>query len=72
MKHPMLVLLPEADTCSLGLCLGKEEHTESAHVPLMIGTMVSHDPETPVSADSSASCAPADGSGNMSSAQPDW
>ena len=40
----------------------------SAPVPLLIGTVVSPDLETLVSADSSASCVPADGSGNMSSA----
>ena len=68
----MLVSHPETDTCSLGSCWGKEEHTESAHVPLMIGTVVSPDPETPISTDNSASCVPADDSGNMSSAQPDW
>ena len=63
----MLLSHSETDTCSLVLCWGKEEHTESAHVPLMIGTVVSLDPETLVSEDSSASCVPADGSGNMSS-----
>ena len=68
----MLVLHPETDTCSPGPCWGKEEHTESAHVSLMIRTLVSLDPETPVSEDSFASCFPADGSGNMSSSQPDW
>ena len=68
----MLVSHPETDTYSPGPCWGKEEHTESAHVPLMIGTVVSLDPETPVSADSFALCVPADGSRNMSSAQPDW
>ena len=47
-KHPMLMSHPETDTCSPSLCWGKEEHTESAHVPLMIGTVVSPDPETPV------------------------
>ena len=62
---------PENDTCSSGPCWGKEEHTESAHVPLMIEIVMSPDPETPVSADSSASCVPADGSGNVSSTQPD-
>ena len=41
----MLVSHPETNTCSPGLCWGKEEHTESAHVPLMIVTMVSLDPE---------------------------
>ena len=71
MKHSMLVSHPKTDTYSPGLCWGKEEHTESAHVSLMIGTMVSSDPETPVSKDSSASCVPTDGSGNMSSAQLD-
>ena len=65
----MLVSHPKIDTCSLGPCWVKEEHTESAHVPLMIGTVVSPDLETPVFANSSASCVPADGSGNMSSAR---
>ena len=68
----MLVSHPETDTCHPGSCWGKEEHTEFSHVPLMIGTVVSPDLETPVSADSSSSCVPADGSGNMSSVQPDW
>ena len=68
----MLVSHPEANTCSRGPCWGKEEHTESAHVPLMVGTVVSPDSETPVSEDSFASCVPGDGSGNMSSSQPDW
>ena len=61
----MLVSYLETDTC-------KEEHIESAYVLMMIGTVVSLDPETLVSEDSSASCVPTDGSGNMSSAQPDW
>ena len=68
----MLVSHPDTDTCSPGPCWGKEENTESAHVPLMIGTVVSLDPETPVSENSSTSCVLADGSGNMSSSQPDW
>ena len=68
----MLMSHPETDTCSLGPCWGKEEHTESAHVPLMVETMVSPDPETLVFADSSASCVPADGSGIMLFSQPDW
>ena len=68
----MLVSHPETDTCFPGPCWGKEEHTEYAHVPLMIGTVVSPDPETLVTKDSSALCVPADGSGNMSSSQPDW
>ena len=64
----MPVSHPKTDTSSLGPCWGKVEHTKSAHVPLMIGTVVSPDPETLVSADSSASCVLVDGSGNMSSA----
>ena len=68
----MLVSHPKTGTYSLGPCWGKEEHTEFAHVPLMIETVVSPDPETLVSVDSSSSCVPADGSGNMSSTQPDW
>ena len=68
MKHSMLVSDPKTDTCSPGPCWGKEEHTESVYVPLMIETVVSLDPETPVSKDSSTSCVPANGSGNMSSA----
>ena len=68
----MLVSFPETDTCSPGSCWGKEEHTESAHFPLMIRTVESPDPGTHVSEDSSASCVPADGSGNMSSSQSDW
>ena len=68
----MPVSHPETDNCSPGLCWGKKEHTKSAHVPLMIGTVVSPDPETPVSMDSSASCVPVDDSRNMSFAQPNW
>ena len=68
----MLVSHPETDTCSPGPCWGKEEHTESAQVPLMIEIVASLDPKTLVSEDSSASCVPVDGSGNMSSSQPDW
>ena len=62
----------ETNTFSPSLCWGKEEHIESAHVPLMIGTVLSSNPETPVSADNSTSCVPVDGCGNMSFAQPDW
>ena len=65
----MPVSHPETDTCSPGPCWGKEEHTEYAHVPLMIGTVVFPNPETLVSADSFASCVLTDGSGNMSFAQ---
>ena len=67
----MLVSHPESDTCPLGPCWGKGEYIESSHVPLMIGTVTSPDLETPISADSSASCVSADGSGIMSSVQPD-
>ena len=68
----MLVSHPETDTCSPSQCWGKEEHTGSTQVLLMIGSVVSPDPVSPVSADSSATCVPNDGSGNMSSVQPDW
>ena len=68
----MLVSHPETDTCSPGPFWGKEEHTESGHIPLMIGIVVSPDPETLVFGDIVASCVSADGSGNMSSVQPDW
>ena len=68
----MLVSHPETNTLSPGSCWGKEKHTESTHVLLMIETLMSPDPETPVSVDSSASCVSVDGSGNMSSAQLDW
>ena len=68
----MLVSHPDTDTCSSGPCWGKEEVTESAHIPLMIGIVVSHDPETPVSEGNSVSCVQADGNGNMSSSQLDW
>ena len=67
----MLVSHLETDTCSPGPCWGKEEHTKSSHVPLMIETVVSPDPETPVFVNSSTSCVPVDGSGNMSSVQLD-
>ena len=68
----MLVSHPETNTCSPGPCWGKEEQTEFAHVQLMIETVVSPDPETPISADSSALCVLVDSSGNMSSTQLDW
>ena len=68
----MLVSHPETNTCFPGPYWGKEEHIESSHVPLMIRTVVSLDPEIPVSADSSTSCVPDDGSGNMLSGKHDW
>ena len=67
----MPVSHPETDTCSPGPCWGKEEHTEFAHVPLIIRTVVSPDLETLVYVENSASCVTVDGSGNMSSAQLD-
>ena len=39
----------------------------SAHVPLMIGTVMSHNSEIPASVDNLISCAEADGNGSMSS-----
>ena len=37
------------DTGSLGPCWGKEEQIASAHVPMMIGTEVSHNSRIPAS-----------------------
>ena len=47
---------------------GKEEQTTSAHVPPMIGTVMSHNSGIPTSVDNPVSCAQADGNGSMSSA----
>ena len=40
----------------------------SAHVPLIIRTVMSHNFEIPTSVDKPVSCAQADGNGSMSSA----
>ena len=69
-KHSMPVPDLEIDTDSLNPYRGKEEHTESAHVPLMIGTVVSPYPRTLAFANSSSSCVPPDGSSSISSTQP--
>ena len=58
---------PETDTCSLGPYWGEKEHTTSVHVPLMIGTEVSHSPGIPTSAGNLVSYVQDDGNGNMSS-----
>ena len=49
-------------------CSGKEEQTASAHVPLMIGTLMSHNFGISASVDNPVSYAQADGNGSMSSA----
>ena len=56
-----------ADTGSSGPCWGKKEHTASVHVPLMIGTEVSHSLGILASADNLISYVRVDGNGNMSS-----
>ena len=61
MKHP------EIDTSLLGPHLGEKEQTMSAHVPLMIGTVMSHNFGIPAPVDNSISCAQDDGNGSMSS-----
>ena len=59
---------PETDTGSYGPWWDKKETTAFVHVPLMIGTRVSHNPRIPASKDNPASCVQASGNGNMSSA----
>ena len=59
---------PGADIGSLGPCWGKEEQTAFAHVPLMIGTVMSHNSKVPASMDNPVSYSQADDNGNMSSA----
>ena len=56
------------DTGSLGLYRGKERQTLSMHVPLMIGTEVSHNPGIFTSVGNPISCVEAGGSDRMSSA----
>ena len=46
---------PETGTSSLGPWWGEEEQTESVHVPLMIGTGVSHNFGIPASEDNPVS-----------------
>ena len=60
------MLHPEADTCSPGPYWGKKEYNASMHVPLMIGTEVSHSPRIPTSTSNLVSYVQADGNGNMS------
>ena len=59
---------PGTDIGSPSLCWGKEEQNASAHIPLMIGTMMSHNSGIPASVDNPVSYAQADGNGSMSSA----
>ena len=55
------------DIGSPGLCWGKDEQTATAHVPLMIGTVVSHNYGILVSEGNPASYVQADGNINVSS-----
>ena len=59
---------PKTDTGSLSLYWGKERQTVSVHVPLMIGTEVSHNPGIPTFVGNPVSCVQADASDRMSSA----
>ena len=52
---------------SPGPCWGKEEKNAFVHVPLIIGTVMSHSFEIPTSMDNLVSCAQAYGNGSMSS-----
>ena len=56
------------DTGSPGPWWGKEEQTESANVPLMTRTRVSHNFGIPASRGNPSSCVQVGGNGNMSSA----
>ena len=64
----MPVLHPGTDIGSPRPCWGKERQTVSMHVPLMIGTEVSHKPRIPASVGNPVSCVQADGSDSMPSA----
>ena len=55
------------DIGSPGLCWGKKEQTASVHVPLMIGTVMSHNSRIPAAMDNPISYAQADGNDSMSS-----
>ena len=57
---------PSIDTGSPGPWWGKEEQIESVHVPLMIGTAVSHNSGILASEDNPVSCVQAGCNGNMS------
>ena len=58
---------PETDTGIFGPHWGEKEQTMSAHVPLMIGTVMSHNSGIPARVDNPISCAQVDGNGSMSS-----
>ena len=52
---------PETDTSFPGPYWNKENPTVSMHIPLMIGTTVSHNPGIPASEGNFVSCVQADG-----------
>ena len=56
------------DIGSPGPCWGKERQIVSVHVPLMIGTEVSHNPGILASVSNLVSCVQASGSDSKSSA----
>ena len=57
---------PGTDTGSPGPCWVKEKQTVFVHVPLMIGTEVSHNFRIPASMGNPVSSVQAGGNGNMS------
>ena len=58
---------PKTNVRSPDLYWDKKKHTVFVHVPLMTGTVVSHNTGIPAFEDNPASCVQADGSSNMSS-----
>ena len=62
---------PETDTGSPSPYQDKENGSMSMHVPLMIGTVMSHNPRIPTSKGNSVSYVQDDGSRNMSLALAD-
>ena len=63
---------PETSTGPSGPHWGEKEQTMFAHVPLMIGTEVSHIPGIPASMGNLISHVRANGHGNMSTVLTDW
>ena len=59
---------PKTDIGSFGPCWGMEEQTASVHVPLMTGTVVSHNSGIPAPEGNPFSSAQAGGIGNTLSA----
>ena len=62
----MLMPHPRTNTGSLSPCWGKERQTVFVHVPLIIGTKVSHNLGIPTSVGNPISCVQVGGSDSMS------